>query len=417
MTVTKFIEKPQTSIRFKEFTDEWKLVKLNKVAEKITRKNKDFAIKNVISNSAKYGLVIQRDYFDKAIANSANIDGYYVIEEGDFVYNPRISSESPYGPINIYKYHEPGVVSPLYLCFKVKGVDNAFLSYYFKTSRWHKHIYMHGDQGARHDRVSIKDSEFFKLQFFVPSISEQQKIASFLSLLDKKIEKQEDKIKQLELLKTAMIKKVFSKEIRFKDQNGEPFPEWNSKPLGKIGDTYTGLSGKTKENFGHGESHYVTYMNVFSNVVASLDMIDRVEVHRNETQNEVKTGDILFTTSSETPDEVGMASVWLGNQEKLYLNSFCFGYRLKEEINPVFLTYQLRSPVQRRKITLLAQGSTRYNLSKIELMKIEVYIPSKLEQEKIVAYLTLMDSKLEKEKEKIQILKDQKRSFMQQLFI
>ncbi|WP_433959589.1 restriction endonuclease subunit S [Cytobacillus horneckiae] len=200
-------------IRFKDDDgsdfSEWETKFLSDFARKITKKNKDFAVRNVISNSSKYGLVSQRDYFDKDIANTENINGYYVISKGDFVYNPRISSDAPYGPVSIYKQNEEGVVSPLYFCFSVTNINKVYLSYYFKSNQWHRHIYLKGDSGARHDRVSIKDTEFLKLKLKVPCPEEQEKIADFFTTLDEKIRNEAIKLEELNVQKRGLMQKMF----------------------------------------------------------------------------------------------------------------------------------------------------------------------------------------------------------------
>lgn len=160
--------------------------------------------------------------------------------------------------------------------------------------------------------------------------------------------------------------------------------------MGEIGSTFTGLSGKTKEDFGHGDARFVTYMNVYSNSIADLAMTERVEI--DQTQNSVKYGDIFFTTSSETPNEVGMSSVWLGNTENTYLNSFCFGYRPEVKVNPYYMAYMLRSPNVRNKLIILAQGISRYNISKNRVMDIEVPMPDLSEQKEIGQYFNDLDN-------------------------
>ncbi|WP_289293934.1 restriction endonuclease subunit S [Romboutsia ilealis] len=202
-------------LRFKADNDEayqnWNKKKLIKLTEKITTKNKDFVITNVISNSAKNGLISQRDFFDKDIANQSNIYGYYVIEPGDFVYNPRKSIESPYGPINRYELQDAGIVSPLYLCFRVNNeeINGKFLAYYFKSSVWHRFIYQNSDQGVRHDRVSIKDAEFFNMDIGVPEIDEQNKIVKFLDGLECKLSKEQDKLDYLNEYKKGLLQEMF----------------------------------------------------------------------------------------------------------------------------------------------------------------------------------------------------------------
>lgn len=169
------------------------------------------------------------------------------------------------------------------------------------------------------------------------------------------------------------------------------FPlSWEQRKLGDVGTTYTGLSGKTKEDFGHGNGQFVTYMNVFSNSVAASAMTEPVEI--DDRQNKVLAGDVLFTTSSETPEEVGMSSVWLENSENTYLNSFCFGYRPSIPFDPYYLAYMLRSSSMRKKIAFLAQGISRYNISKNKMMDIEIPVPTMSEQQQVGGYFRNLDN-------------------------
>lgn len=197
-------------IRFKKDNGEeypdWENKKLEEIALKITEKNKKFRITNIISNSAKNGLISQRDFFDKDIANKDNINGYYIIEPGDFVYNPRKSNEAPYGPINSYKLNEEGVVSPLYFCFRInKNVNKTYMEYYFKSANWYRYIHMNSDQGIRHDRVSIKDSEIMGMNINLPSSLEQNKIANFFVNIDSIIEREKQKLEELIKWKKGLL--------------------------------------------------------------------------------------------------------------------------------------------------------------------------------------------------------------------
>ncbi|MDH6603711.1 restriction endonuclease S subunit [Bacilli bacterium PM5-9] len=164
---------------------------------------------------------------------------------------------------------------------------------------------------------------------------------------------------------------------------------WEQRKLGELGKTFTGLSGKRKEDFGHGDAKFVTYVNVFQNPVSSLDQLDSVEI--DPKQNEVQYGDVFFTTSSETPEEVGMSSVWKYHDDNVYLNSFSFGYRPHVELELDYCASMLRSTAVRKKITFLAQGISRYNISKTKMMDIEVPVPSLEEQTKIGAFLYNVD--------------------------
>ncbi len=159
--------------------------------------------------------------------------------------------------------------------------------------------------------------------------------------------------------------------------------------MGNFGTTFTGLSGKTKEDFGHGEAEFVTYVNVFNNAIADIEGVDKVEIDSKQTQLEY--GDVLFTTSSETPEEVGMSSVWTGDKINVYLNSFCFGYRPQIELDLNYFAFMLRSDAVRRKITFLAQGISRYNISKTKVMDISVPLPSLPEQKAIGDFFQTLD--------------------------
>lgn len=147
--------------------------------------------------------------------------------------------------------------------------------------------------------------------------------------------------------------------------------------LGSLGIVLNGLSGKTKEDFGSGEP-YIPYVNVFRNSKVDITKLDYVKIKKGEKQNALKYGDIIFTTSSETVEEVGMTSVFLDKIGTYYLNSFCFIFRLHDfnRIVPQFSQYLFRGEEVRHSISLLGQGSTRYNLSKTRLLKeLQIFIP------------------------------------------
>ena len=198
------------ALRFPEFTEEWEKLRLSDFATKITKKNKGNIVKNVLCNSANFGLVPQGNYFDREIANTENTDGYYVICNGDFVYNPRKSTAAPFGPVNIYEGEDAGIISPLYLCFSVHNIFPKFLYYRFKSSVWHSYVYSHGDSGVRFDRVSIKDDVFFDMPVYKPVQDEQVKIATLLQLIDERISTQNKIIEDLKKLKSAIVDKLYS---------------------------------------------------------------------------------------------------------------------------------------------------------------------------------------------------------------
>ena len=207
-----------------------------------------------------------------------------------------------------------------------------------------------------------------------------------------------------------MTKKSDAPAIRFKGFSDA----WEQRKLGDIGETYTGLSGKTKADFGHGQARFVTYMNVFSNPISNPEMTEPIEI--DPKQNEVEVGDVLFTTSSETPEEVGMSSVLLEKRGKTYLNSFCFGFRPSEKIDSYYLAYMLRSESAREKIILLAQGISRYNISKNKVMEIAVSLPSLDEQKLIGQCFRQLDHLITLHQRKFEKLTNVKKSMLEKMF-
>jgi len=194
--------------------------------------------------------------------------------------------------------------------------------------------------------------------------------------------------------------------------------EWKEKIISEIGETINGLSGKSSDDFGEG-SPYVTYKQVFDNSIVDFSKCAFVKILDNEKQNILKKGDVLFTTSSETPNEVGYASTILSSPtESTYLNSFCFAVRPfdVEEIKPEFSRYLFHSPLYRRKIGLLAQGSTRYNISKSAFIKLNLYFPKPNEQQKIADCLTSLDELITAHTDKLETLKNHKKGLLQNIF-
>ncbi len=240
---------------------------------------------------------------------------------------------------------------------------------------------------------AINANDLAALFLAVPIDAEEQRlVGSILKPIDSLITLHQRKHDKLCTLKKSMLDKMFPKpgetepEIRF-----EGFTDpWEQRKLGNCGTTYGGLTGKTKEDFGHGNARFIPYTNVFDNPLTDTKRLGAVEI--DSSQNQVAYGDAFFTVSSETPDEVGMSSVWLSNQEDVYLNSFCFGYRQDSTFDPHYLAYMLRSRSVRSNLTLLAQGISRFNISKNKVMELSVPVPSAVEQEQLGQYFTKLDS-------------------------
>ena len=191
-------------------SQQWQQVFLKDIFKKVSRRNTGALIKNVITNSAEYGLIPQRDFFDKDIAVEGNTENYYVIENGDFVYNPRKSNTAPYGPFNRYTLKEQGIISPLYTCLVLKvDINPSYLAWYFKSDAWHRYIYDNGSQGVRHDRVSMTDDLLMGIPVIFPERKIQDSIANTLDLIERKLHLAQSKLEMLNKEHKGFMQKLF----------------------------------------------------------------------------------------------------------------------------------------------------------------------------------------------------------------
>ena len=259
----------------------------------------------------------------------------------------------------------------------------------------------------------INKSTFENYKILCPPFEEQKSIAKILSLWDTAIAKQTALIEKLTLRKRGLMQQLLTGKKRLEGFCGE----WKEVRLGEIGTAYGGLVNKSKEDFENGNALFITYMNVFSNGKIDTDNLGQVRILPSEKQEQVQFGDIFFTVSSETPDEVGMASVLLNEVENTYLNSFCFGYRLNDfkTIVPIFASYLFRGYDFRKEMYKIAQGSTRFNISKTEVLNMRIIIPSIEEQAAIASVLVNVDQEIELANKKLARMQEEKRGLMQVL--
>lgn len=299
------------------------------------------------------------------------------------------------------------------LCIKTK--ENTFFLYTILKNKKHSIL----EKFLQWWQWNLSADIVKSFKFLFPSLPEQQKIASFLSSVDEKIEKIKEKKKNLEEYKKWVMQKIFSQEIRFKDENWEEFGEWEEKKLGEIWETFNWLTWKTWEDFWNWNP-FITYKQIFDNSKIDTSKFALVSIKYWEKQNKVKYWDIFFTVSSETPQEVWMSAVLLDEiQEDLYLNSFCFWFRIKsfDVLSPEFTRFYFRYQDIRKKIIILAQWSTRYNISKSEMMKIKINLPTLKEQEKIADFLFGIDEKIEKVSDELEKMEEFKKGLLQGMFV
>ena len=251
----------------------------------------------------------------------------------------------------------------------------------------------------------------------IPNPSEQEIVGTFFAHLDSLLNSSETEIEKLKALKATMLTKMFPQgdslvpEIRFEGFSDK----WESCTLGQLGYTYTGLNGKTKHDFGHGQAGYITYLNVNAKPLTDGSSLGTIEI--DPRQNEVRPGDILFTTSSEVPEEVGMSSVVESVPDNTYLNSFCFGYRPHSSIELSFWAYALRAPYIRSQFITLAQGISRFNISKQKAMAISILLPGGDEQRLVGSYFREIDVLIDSQNRIFEQLQHLKSAFLRSMFV
>ena len=267
--------------------------------------------------------------------------------------------------------------------------------------------------GFKATLLHVQKSDILSQRVLVPPLPEQQKIAKILQTWDRAIATTEKLIDASKQQKKALMQQLLTGKKRFAGFDGE----WEQDKLNDLGSTYTGLTGKTKDDFGTGTA-YIPYINIFKNASIDINALERVQVDENEKQNTVQFGDIFFTTSSETAEEVGMSSVLLWRPLfPVHLNSFCFGFRLNDlnRAAPEFLKHLFRGHTFRRSISVLAQGATRYNLPKRQFLNVELNLPEMAEQRKIANLLDNAEDQIAIFEQKLAFLTNEKSALMQQL--
>ena len=349
-------------------------------------------------------------YTPSPIVSPSFYEDQHILGEGDIVI---ARTGASVGKSYLYRKEDGRLIYAGFLMkFNVNQGNPAFVKYQLQTERYEKWV---ETESARTGQPGLNLEQLKRFSFPAPSHkSEQDKIATALEDIDTLICALDKAVKKKNLMKQGAMQQLLSGKVRLKG-----FTEsWIEKTIGDIGYTYSGITGKCKADFGHGNSHYISFLNVLNNPYINTDILESVDIDPiSENQNEVRKGDLFFNTSSETPEDVGTCSTLLTDLENVYLNSFCFGYRLEdEEMSGLFLSYYFRSAIGRKEMTMLAQGATRYNLSKENFNKIVVTVPpTKKEQDRIAGIITAMDNEiaaLEAERDKY---KNIKQGMMQQL--
>lgn len=305
--------------------------------------------------------------------------------------------------------HIRGAINQAILAFSKSKIDIKFLYYLLSEKKpYILHTYTQGGQ------PNLSAQIVNNLSIYIPTdCHEQQKIVDVLETWDKAIQLTRKLIEQKELQKKYLMQQLLTGLLRL----AKFTDSWKKEKIGNLGSTYNGIVGKTEKDFGHGTAKYITFLNILENTAIDIELCEKVDIREEEKQNAVKCGDLFFNSSSETPEEVGMCSALLQTMDNTYLNSFCFGFRPHDtkRLSSLYLAYWFRTNQGRALMVRLAQGSTRYNLSKESFKKTQLLLPSYEEQQEIANILTLADKEIDLLRQKLAKLEEQKKGLMQVL--
>ena len=394
-------------LRFPAFrgADGWKLAPLSQLATRTKQKNRDEKITRVLTNSAEFGVMDQRDFFDKEIATQGNLESYFVVELGSYVYNPRISATAPVGPISKNKVGT-GVMSPLYTVFKFKDGGNDFYEHYFKTTGWHTYMRQASSTGARHDRMAISSDDFMAMPLPVPTPKEQQKIAECLSSVDALMVAHARKVDALKTHKKGLMQQLFPTEgetqprLRFPEfQNAG---EWNKTTLGEAATFFNGRAYKQEELLESGKYPVLRVGNFFTNnnwYYSDLEL--------DETKYCDK-GDLLYAWSASFGPRM-----WHG--VKVIYHYHIWKVEQHSGIDRQFLFITLENETERMKSNS-ANGLGLLHITKGTIEGWDTAFPSPPEQHRIASCLSSLDALITLETQKLEALKTHKKGLMQQLF-
>ena len=368
------------------FSFSWEQRKLRDISEKVIEKNTSRAYSETFTNSAENGIISQRDYFDHNISNEENLDGYYIVRDEDFVYNPRISTTAPVGPINRNKLRRTGVMSPLYTVFRTIGIDQTFLEYFFKSHYWHFYMMFNGDSGARADRFSIKDAVFFEMPVPYPPSEEQGKIGDFLTSLDRLI--------------TLHQCKYFYSSPKSGIFHNEKTNAWEQREFEK---SFSLLQNNTLSRAELSESSGVAanihYGDVLIKFGEYLDMLQESFpwIKKQADADKFRTsflqdGDIVFADTAE--DETAGKCCEIRNCGSTVIISglHTIPCRPVSKFAPGYLGYYLNSAAFHEQLVPLMQGTKVVSISKAALESTLIQYPSDdKEQQKIGALFRGID--------------------------
>ncbi|MCU6719445.1 restriction endonuclease subunit S [Porcipelethomonas ammoniilytica] len=403
------------ALRFKGFTYTWEQRKLSEFADKVTEKNVGLQYIETFTNSAEFGIISQRDFFDHDIAKMSSLGGYYIVRSEDFVYNPRISTSAPVGPINRNKLGRIGVMSPLYTVFRPHDIGTTYLEHFFKSKYWHSFMNFNGDSGARSDRFSIKDSVFFEMPIPIPHIEEQRKIGEYLTHLDRLITLHQRKYDKLTNMKKSMLEKMFPKnganvpEIRFKGFTDA----WEQRKLKELA-TFAKGTGYSKSDLTEQGTPIILYGRLYTKYETKINDVDTFAIAKKSSV--YSTGnEVIVPASGETAEDIARAS-YVAKSGFLLGGDLNIIYPI-DRIEPTFLALSISNGEQQKSLAQKAQGKSVVHIHNSDLESIKISYPKMEEQEKIGRYFLNLDRLITLHQRELEKLKNLKKACLEKMFV
>lgn len=391
------------------------IVKLRDIADKVTQKNSAYLVSETFTNSAEKGIISQEDYFERTITNNKNISGYYIVNPDDFVYNPRVSTLAPVGPINRNKLGRTGVISPLYLVFRVHNVEPGYLEWYFKSNAWHNFMLENGNTGARSDRFSISDTEFFSMPIPLPPMNVQKIIANTLDTLEIKINYAKVKAEKLRNFKSSMLTKIFPKEgkkvpeIRFDGFTDD----WEQRKFSEIADKAVDNRGKTPTISEDGIHPLLEVASLGSGApdYSKVTKYLSDDTFKTELRAYIKKDDILFSTVGS----IGLVSL-MDNNENAAIAQNIVAFRANEQYDSKFLYAMLSTEDNQYKAQRIVMGAVQPSIKVSQLVEVEYCVTKNIdEQRKLGEYFLNLDHLITLHQRKYEKLLDVKKAMLSKL--
>ena len=416
------MSKKSPQLRFEGFTDDWEERKLSSISERVTRKNKNNESTLPLTISAQDGLIDQNDFFNKQVA-SRDVTGYFLVKNGEFAYNKSYSNGYPWGAIKRLDKYDMGVLSALYIVFRPTEINSQFLVSYYDTTRWYREVSKNAAEGARnHGLLNIAPTDFFNTLLVVPKIvDEQEKIGSFFKQMDNTIALHQRKLDLLKEQKKGYLQKMFPK-------NGEKVPElrfagfaddWEER---KLGDEVNingriGFRGYTQADIVTKETGVLAYSptNIVNNRLyrKRSDTYITKQKYRESPEIMVKNSDILFVKTGST---LGKSALVQSINYHATVNPQIVIIR-SNELDEYFLSVILTSYNILKRINTIKIGGAIPTMTETELKKFPIQVPKSTEQKKIGSFFKQLDNTIALHQRKLDLLKEQKKGFLQKMFV